>query len=122
MKKKWEVVLRMAMKSSKTSLVCSEHFLTSDFVKTKKCDYTYSLNILYCIYNIVYCLIVYSFIVIFNILLVSSPVKVKRLAKNVVPSQNLPIRSFDRPLDSPRKMKIIQRAERNTKRKLHFSL
>lgn len=44
-KKKWEVVLRMAMKS--------------DFVKTKKCDYTYSLNILYCIYNIVYCLFVY---------------------------------------------------------------
>jgi len=57
LKKKWEVVLRMAIKSSKTSLVCSEHFLISDFVKTKKCDYTYSLNILYCIYNIVYCLI-----------------------------------------------------------------
>lgn len=58
----------------------------------------------------------------FDILLVSSPVKVKRLAKNVVPSQNLPSRSFDRPLDSLKKRKIIQRAERNTKRKLNFSL
>jgi len=54
--------------------------------------------------------------VIFYILLVSSPVKVKRLTKNVVPSQHLPLRSFDKPLDSLKKRKIIQRAERNTKR------
>lgn len=54
-------------------------------------------------------------------IIANSPFKRVKLAKNVIPSQNLPIRHHDVTISSPIKRKQIQRAERAIRRSLFCS-